>query len=71
MSETILLVPHVSSWNGQEQIYRSYILKLYVQLQANVAFYRHCTHFVFLESRLWIRSKYCDDDDDDDDDDEQ
>ena len=58
----------MSSWNGQEQIYRSYILKLYVQLQANVAFYRHCTHFVFLESRLWIRAKYGDDDDDDDND---
>ena len=63
MSETIHLVPHMSSWNGQEQIYLSYILKLDVQLQAKVSFYGHCTHFVFLESRLWISSKYGDGDD--------
>ena len=70
MSETILLVPHMSSWNGHERIYLSFILKLDVQLQANVAFYRRCT---FLESTLQIRSKYGGggDDGDDDDDDEQ
>ena len=48
----------MSSWNGQEQIYLSYIFKLDVHLQANVLYCRSCTHFVFLESTLWISSKY-------------
>ena len=50
MSEAVLLVPHMSSWNGQEQIYVSYIFKLDVHLQGNVSYYRHCTHFVLLVS---------------------
>ena len=71
MSEAVLLVPHMSSWNRQELIYLPYILKLDVHLQANVSYCRHCTHFVLLENTLQISSKYGDDDDDDDDNDEQ
>ena len=63
MSEAVLLVPHMSSCNGQEQMYLSCILKLDVHLQANVLYRRHCTHFAFLESILQISSKFDDDDD--------
>jgi hypothetical protein len=56
----------MSSWNGQEQVYLSYIFKLDVHLQDNVSFCRHCTHFVSLEITLQISSEHGDDDDDDD-----
>ena len=72
MSEAVLPVPHMSSWNRQELIHLSYIFKLDVHLQANVSYCRHCTHFVLLENTLQISSKYGGDDDDGDvDNDEQ
>jgi hypothetical protein len=43
MSEAILLAPDMSSQNEQEQIYHSYIFKLDVYLQANVA---HILYFL-------------------------
>ena len=71
LSETIRPIPHMSSWRGQDKFTLLHFV-LDVHLHANVLRCRHCTHFVFLQCKLQISWKCCDNGDDDhDDNDEQ
>ena len=69
MSETILPVRHMSSWLGQDKFTLLHFM-FDVHLHANVLWCRHCTHFVFLQCKLQMSWKCCDNGDDDDDDDD-